>query len=101
MRRKREPYPMKPSLALPVLLLPLAALALEVNTATRAQLEQLNGLGVATVERILQAREQRPFADWQDLTARVSGLRGKRAEQLDRQGLTVGGRSLRGSESRK
>ena len=46
------------------LLLPVAAAALEINTATRAQLEQLNGLGVATVERILQAREQRPFADW-------------------------------------
>ena len=84
------------------LLLPVAAAALEINTATRGQLEQLNGLGVATVERILQAREQRPFADWQDLAARVSGLRGKRAAQLDRQGLTVGGRPLRGErDSRK
>lgn len=75
-------------------LLPAAALALEINTATRAQLEQLQGLGVATVERVLQAREQRLFADWDDLAARVVGLRGKRAEELDRQGLTVDGKRL-------
>jgi len=82
-------------------LLPLAASALEINTATRAQLEQLPGLGVATTERILQARGERPFADWNDLAARVSGLRGKRAEQLDRQGLTVNGKALADSERPK
>jgi len=82
-------------------LLPLAASALEINTATRAQLEQLPGLGVATTERILQARGERPFADWNDLAARVSGLRGKRAEQLDRQGLTVNGKALADRERRK
>jgi competence protein ComEA len=82
-------------------LLPLAAGALEINTATRAQLEQLPGLGVATTERILQARGERPFADWNDLAARVSGLRGKRAEQLDRQGLTVNGKALADRERRK
>jgi competence protein ComEA len=82
-------------------LLPLAASALEINTATRAQLEQLPGLGVATTERILQARSERPFADWSDLAARVAGLRGKRAEQLDRQGLTVNGRALADRTQRK
>ena len=84
-----------------LMLLPLAATALEINTATRAQLEQLPGLGVATTERILQARSERPFADWSDLGARVSGLRGKRAEQLDRQGLTVNGKTLADREPRK
>jgi len=82
-------------------LLPAAALAVEINTATRAQLEQLPGLGVATTERILQARSERPFADWRDLAARVSGIRGKRAEQLDRQGLTVNGRALAEREPRR
>ena len=84
-----------------IALLPLAATALEINTATRAQLEQLPGLGVATTERILQARSERPFADWNDLAARVGGLRGKRAEQLDRQGLTVNGKALAGTEKLK
>ncbi len=88
---------------LPMLaLLPAVAAALEVNTATRAQLEQLPGLGVATTERILKARSERPFADWSDLAARVSGIRGKRAEQLERHGLTVNGRPLAaGTERRK
>lgn len=75
--------------------LPALASALEINTASRAQLEQLNGLGVATVERILRARQQRAFSDWDNLAARVAGLRGKRAEQLHRQGLTVNGEALR------
>jgi competence protein ComEA len=76
------------------LVLPACALALEINTASRAQLEQLPGLGVSTTERILQARTQRPFADWDDLAARIAGLRGKRAQQLHRQGLTVNGKPL-------
>jgi len=87
---------------LPILaLLPAAAAALEINTATRAQLEQLPGLGVATTERILQARGERPFSDWNDLAARVSGIRGKRAAQLQRQGLTVNGKTITGMEKRK
>jgi competence protein ComEA len=82
-------------------LLPAAAAALEINTASRAQLEQLPGLGVATSERILRARSERPFADWNDLAARVSGIRGKRAAQLDRQGLTVNGKAFADRETRK
>ena len=82
-------------------LLPALAAALEINTATRSQLEQVPGLGVATTERILQARSERPFTDWQDLATRVSGVRGKRAEQLDRQGLTVNGRPFAEREERR
>lgn len=82
-------------------LLPAVAAALEINTASRAQLEQLPGLGVATTERILQARNERPFADWNDLAARVAGMRGKRAGQLDRQGLTVNGRPLAADTERR
>jgi competence protein ComEA len=77
------------------LALPLAAAALEINQANRAQLEQLNGLGVDTVARILAEREKNgAFLDWFDLQKRVKGLRGKRLEQLDRQGLTVAGQPL-------
>jgi len=77
-------------------LLPAAAAALEINAASRAQLEQLQGLGVAMTERVIQARAERPFADWRDLEARVAGIRGRRAEQLHRQGVTVNGRPLPG-----
>jgi competence protein ComEA len=82
-------------------LLPALAAALEINAATRAQLEQLPGLGVAMTERILQARGERPFADWDDLAARVPGIRGKRAEQLHRQGLTVNGRPLAAGQGKQ
>jgi competence protein ComEA len=75
-----------------LVLLPSMGAALEINTATRAELERIQGLGVATTERILQARSERPFADWDDLAARVAGIGGKRAKQLRRQGLTVNGR---------
>jgi competence protein ComEA len=82
-------------------LLPAVAGALEVNVATRAQLEQLEGLGVATTERILEQRARRPFEDWHDLVRRVSGLRGRRAEALDRQGLKVNGKPLRAADVEK
>ncbi len=70
------------------------ALALEANTASRAQLEQLRGLGVTMTERIRRARAEVPFVDWDNLAAHVSGLSGKRARQLHDQGLTINGRPL-------
>jgi competence protein ComEA len=66
-----------------------AAHALDLNRATRAQLERLDGLGVVTVERLLAERARRPFRDWSDLAARVKGLNGRRLEQLQRQGLRL------------
>ena len=35
--------------------------AQEINTATRAELEQLNGIGVTMADRILAERERAPF----------------------------------------
>jgi competence protein ComEA len=73
-------------------LLPHAVAALEINDANRAQLEQLNGIGVALAERILDERERAgPFRDWRDLERRVKGIRGARAERLAAQGVTVNG----------
>lgn len=67
------------------------AAALEINDASRAQLEQLNGLGVTRVEQILRARARAPFAGWDDLRARVKGIGTKGAQRLGAQGLTVNG----------
>jgi competence protein ComEA len=72
--------------------LPALSAAVEINTAARADLERLPGLGVVTTDSILKARAERPFADWSDLAARVAGIGGRRAGQLARQGLTVNGR---------
>lgn len=74
-----------------LLLACLPVRALEINEASRAQLEQVNGLGVATVERILQERAKAPFTDWVDLQRRVKGLSGKRLEQLQARGVRVNG----------
>ncbi|MCS7102242.1 MAG: DUF655 domain-containing protein [Burkholderiaceae bacterium] len=71
--------------------LPAVAQALELNEASRAQLEQLDGLGVAMTDRILAERAKAPFRDWEDLARRVKGMRGARSEQLQRQGVTVNG----------
>jgi DNA uptake protein ComE-like DNA-binding protein len=70
------------------------AQALEINQADRAQLEQLNGIGVALAERILAERERGgAFRDWADLERRIKGLRGVRSERLAAQGVTVNGQS--------
>jgi len=72
-------------------MLPLGAAALEINTATRAELEQLNGVGVAMAERVLAERAKAPFRDWADLERRVKGMRGARSERLRGHGVTVNG----------
>lgn len=67
---------------------------LEANTASRAELEQLPGLGPAKVERLLLERAKRPFTDWQDMLRRVAGVGGKRAAALSTDGLRVNGASF-------
>ncbi len=82
---------MNRTLAVLLFLAPVPALALELNDANRAQIEQLNGIGVTTAEVILRERAKAPFRDWIDLSQRVKGLSGKRIEQLQAQGVTVNG----------
>lgn len=60
----------------------------EVNTASRAQLESLPGLGPALVQRLLAAR---PFAGWTDLMQRVPGVKAATARKLSAAGLRVAG----------
>lgn len=69
------------------------ALAVEVNTATEAELDSVKGLGPSQTARILQAREKGQFKDWADLMARVKGIRPATAEKLSVNGLTVNERS--------
>lgn len=69
------------------------ASALELNTASRAQLESLAGLGPGLVERMLQARAEKPFEGWQDLRQRVRGVGPALALKLSTQGLRVAGQT--------
>jgi competence protein ComEA len=66
------------------------AVEVEANTATRAQLESLPGLGPALVQRLLAAR---PFADWADLMKRVPGVKAATARKLSDAGLRVAGQA--------
>jgi competence protein ComEA len=76
---------------LALLLGPFAALALEINDASRAQLEQLNGVGVTMAEQMLAERAKAPFAGWDDLRTRVKGIGSRRVQEWQAQGVTVNG----------
>jgi len=67
------------------------AAAADANSASRAELESVPGIGPAMAGRILDEREKRPFAGWGDLRRRVKGIGGTRAAALSAQGLRVGG----------
>ena len=82
------------------LLLPLAALAgpaLDINTATEADLDSLKGVGPATTQRLLAERGKAPFVSWADLMTRVKGLRPPTARKLSDQGLEVNGMPFEGT----
>lgn len=68
---------------------------IDVNHASEAQLDSLNGLGPATTRRILAERDKAPFKSWQDLLARVKGLGPSHAAKLSAQGLAVEGQAYR------
>lgn len=87
-------------LALLPLTVPLAVRAeaklLELNKATQAQLESLQGVGPELAERLLKAREVKAFESWADLRRRVSGIGPKLAKTLSGQGLRVQGQAFEG-----
>lgn len=66
-----------------------AASAVDVNTATEAELDSVKGLGPSQTARILQAREKSLFKDWADFMARVKGIKPRTAAKLSDNGLTV------------
>ena len=91
-------HPVRPVLPVLRVLLLCSALAapaeaLELNTASQAELERLRGIGVERSERLLQARGERPFADWDDLRRRVPRLGEKVCRELSDQGLRVNGQA--------
>ena len=74
--------------------------AQEINTLSRAELEQLDGIGVTMADRILIERERATFTSWDDLGRRVKGMRGARAQRLHEQGATVNGERLARDDKR-
>lgn len=66
------------------------ARAIEINSATQAELESVTGIGVAMSSAILAERTLRPFDDWADFTRRVRGA-GNAARRSTFSDLTVKG----------
>lgn len=63
----------------------------DANTASRAELEAIRGVGPDLASKILDARHHGEFKDWADFVARVAGVGGASAARLSAAGLTVRG----------
>lgn len=72
----------------------LACAAVDANTASRAELESISGIGPATSARIVEERRSQPFRDPQDLVRRVKGIGETRMRRMVAAGLTVGGSAV-------
>ena len=91
----------KPILGAMLLLLFQQSAALDINQASKAELDGLRGIGPPFTRRLLAAREQRLFTDWQDLRARVKGVGLRLSQSLSDQGLTVNGEKFQAQEDQK
>ena len=82
------------------LLLTLFALgayaAVDVNQASRAELETVKGIGPGLSGKILQARQGASFKSWDDLVERVGGVGPGNAARFSQAGLTVSGAAYDG-----
>ncbi len=69
-----------------------ALAAVDINTATEAQLQALKGIGPSTSRAIVDERNAHgPYKNADDLSARVKGLGAKSLNKLEVQGLSVPG----------
>jgi competence protein ComEA len=73
--------------------------AVDVNKATVAELDGIKGIGPAMSRRILDERKKGHFKSWDDLIARVKGVRGSNATRYSSEGLTVNGDAYQAVEA--
>ena len=62
----------------------LSFAAVDVNTATPAELDSIKGIGPAMSAKIIKERKKGNFKDWADLKARVKGVGEKNAASFSR-----------------
>ena len=68
---------------------------MDVNKATEAELDSINGIGPALSGKILDQRKKGNFTDWNDFISRVKGMGQKNAARFSNQGLTVDGATFK------
>ncbi|MBA4328355.1 MAG: hypothetical protein C0428_09020 [Polaromonas sp.] len=73
----------------------MAFAAVDVNTATSAELDAIKGIGPVKSALILAERKKAPFKDWNDFVTRVKGVGTDSAVKFSAEGLTVNGASYR------
>ena len=74
--------------------------AVDINTATVADLDSIKGIGPSTSTKILDARKASAFKDWNDLDSRVKGIGETSAAKLSEAGLTVNGAAYPGAPAK-
>mgnify|MGYP000963432692 CR=1 FL=1 len=75
--------------------------AVDVNTASPADLDSIKGIGPGTSTKILEVRKAGKFKDWSDLIDRMPGIGEKRAAKLSAEGLTVNGEAFKPATTTK
>ncbi|RYG07153.1 MAG: helix-hairpin-helix domain-containing protein [Burkholderiales bacterium] len=70
--------------------------AVDVNKASAAELDAVNGIGPSASAKILTERKKGDFKDWGDFTTRVKGIKDAKAKKLSAAGLTVNGEAYKG-----
>ena len=79
----------------------MAFAAVDVNTATSAELDGIKGIGPVRSALIMAERKKAPFKDWNDFVARVKGVGTDSAVKYSAEGLTVNGASYRAAVTPK
>ena len=75
----------------------VAFAAVDVNTATSAELDGIKGIGPVKSALIISERKKAPFKDWNDFVTRVKGVGTDSAAKFSADGMTVNGASYKAS----
>ncbi len=75
--------------------------AVEVNKATAAELDAIQGIGPGISAKILDERRKGRFKDWSDFIARVKGIGEGSAAKFSAQGMTVDGAVFKAATAKK
>jgi competence protein ComEA len=77
----------------------MAFAAVDVNTATSAELDGIKGIGPVKSALILAERKKAPFKDWNDFVTSVKGVGTDSAAKFSAEGMTVNGASYKAAKA--